>query len=174
MLPVNTYNAEILSGVTSRSKNTGTPQIVVQLSINYAAGNDGQWHPLPTPEQRRLYISLTDKAKQYAEPKLKSLGFNGDFNNPQFSETNVNVSISHEDFEGKTQEKIELADFSGGGEPEPADEGTVMNLNSWWKAKNAQAPVPPGKPSAPAPPATPPAKEPDGDYGPTSGDDVPF
>jgi hypothetical protein len=171
MLPVNTYNAEILSGVTSKSSK-GSPQLVVQLSIVYAAGNDGQWHPLPTPEQQRLYISLTDKAKQYAEPKLKALGFNGDFANPQFSESNVNVSISHEDYKGKTQEKIELADFSGGGEPDPADEGTVMNLNSWWKAKNAQAPVPPGKPSSP--PAAPTPPPPGEGYGPTSGDDVPF
>ena len=151
------YYAAIDSGTTTTAK-TGNPQIVIQLTITHQS-IAGTWKPVDH-EQRRMYISLTDDAWPYSEPKLNHLGFNGSFTKPQFEMKGVSVTCKHEDYKGQQKERWELADFGGGGELTQADEGTLRRLNAKWKATAAPAPAPTATPSSP--PSEP------------SGDDIPF
>ena len=73
MLDPGTYRGYLKSAVTSEAK-TGNAQIVLQFSIAHRwTGNE--WQQLG-PEDRRVYMSLTDAAWPYTSDKLKSLECN--------------------------------------------------------------------------------------------------
>ena len=170
----------------------GTPLISVTVTIghfNTGPADAPVWEALPVAYQRRVDLFLTDAAWPYTEPKLKALGFNGDFAAPEFSGDAVTTGIalvcSHKTRDGKTYEDWDLADWGGGGDAEPLDKATVQLMNARWKTNQTMQAPPAGQPvgiGAPAPapnPATVAAPEPDPTEPPPvepplGGEDIPF
>ena len=157
------------------SKTNKTPQMVMVFSVTHEATGEG-WKEIQQAD-RTIYWALTDKALPYAEEKLRFLGFNGDYGNPQFGEKSQGCSLrcKHEDYKGNTQERWDLAEWGGAG-AEKAGDDVIRLLNAQWKSHNGSQPKPAGKPKPPAPPAkTPVAQEvaPDGEPVP-KGDNIPF
>ena len=116
----------------------------------------GGWLPAPvSEEERRVYVSLSDGAWPYSERKLTSLGFNGDFDNPEFSEAiatdGVDLMCKVGEFKGKSQEKWELAGWAS--DIEPAAEDKVKRLNARWNATASKAQSPTPSPAKSQPPA---------------------
>lgn len=150
---VGTYAASIVSGVLGTSK-AGKPQVVVTIEVTHIA-NGENWAEI-APFQRRLFWSFSENAAEYTYKKLERVGFQGNFDTMTFSEHGVVVECRHETYENKVGDKWEL-EGSGGGEIQPADQKTIMDLNARWKNRHG-APKPTGKPAAPparaaAPPA---------------------
>lgn len=149
------YHGTIKKGVTSKSSK-GNPQMCITFDVTHAwVGAD--WDDIPKPFERTVFLSCTDAAWPYTEEKLDKLGFNGDFDNPAFTETEADLECKIETYEGKTKDKWDLA---GGGsfEPEPAPKDVTRQLGAKWKATRQPAAKPPaGRPKPPVKPATKPA-----------------
>ena len=77
----------------------------------------------------------------YTEKKLKQLGFGGDFAEPTFSPSaskdGVELSCRHEEYDGRTVERWDLA--RAGIEYEPAATDRLHRLNALWKASSKAA-----------------------------------
>lgn len=155
MTPEGDYSAVIVKGITTKAQ-TGNPQMAVLLHITHDASN-GEWRQLNEIIERNLYIALTDSAMPYAEQKLKTLGFNGDFGQPEFAIKAVAVICTHDDYQGKTRERWDLREWGEKPDAERADDDVVRQLNAKWKARqaNAQRNAPPAVDSAPSPPSSP-------------------
>lgn len=150
------YWGYLLRGVTSTAKS-GNPQIVVAFSVAHNSDGRGGWVELPQAQERSLYLSLTDNAWEYTEKKLKALGFNGDFANPDFAEETttkgVELICKHEpDQQNRPRERWELAKWGDGNQVEQAATDVLRTLNAKWKAKTAPAPSKPAPGTRPAPP----------------------
>ena len=84
-----------------------------------------------------------------------SLGFNGDFDNPEFAESiaveGIDLKCTVEEYQSKSREKWEFAGWASA--IEPAAEDKLKRLNARWNAtaSKAQSPVMP----VPAPPPSP-------------------
>jgi len=149
MTPVGTYYGPLVKAETTQA-GTGNPQIVVTFNVKLA-WHDNEWHPVDIGE-RRLFMSLTDKARSYTADKLKTLGFNGQFGLPRFSNEAMNEGVQlqcrHEMYAGTNRERWELADWNSGSQLLAAD--PLRSLDAWWESLRSQAAKPVGQPSAPA------------------------
>lgn len=143
------YQGNITASVFAAAKNTGSPQFVIECEVFTLDG---------TPSgTAKVYLSCSDKAWDYTEPKLKRLGFNGDFEKPEFSNgQGINLTCKHEEYQGKQQEKWDL----GGGMPQPAGADVTKTFAARWKSTNGAAPKPAGRPTPPPPPSAPAAPTP--------------
>lgn len=138
------YLGAAISGVLSKA-GTGSLQMIVTFSITQRAENS-EWVELGQPIERSMFLSLTDKAKQYTADKLAMLGFDGNCETPGFATGGHRLTCSHEKYQGKDRERWELTDYSGG-EPTQADADAIRQTNAWWKAVSARSPAgAPGKP----------------------------
>jgi len=148
MMSEGNYYGTIKKAVTSQSKN-GKPQICITFDVTHFA-NGGDWEPLSSNQERTVFLFLTDAAWEYTEKKLMGLGFNGDFDDPQFTEQNATLECTVELYEGKEREKW---DISGGGyEPERAPTDVIRTLNAKWRSRAgtpATTPKPNGRPESP-------------------------
>lgn len=154
--------------ITGESSTKKTPQVEIAFIVTHSASN-GAWVPLDKPEERTLFLSLSDNAWQYTEKKLDALGFNGDFGNPVFKpevySDGVEFLCDIEVYDGKSKERWELAKWSGSREATPAGADVVRRLNAMWKSSRNATGRPAGGPSAPpapkaalsVPPVPPPA-----------------
>lgn len=163
------YNEEGDWAVTSEAKS-GSLTIEIKFEIvHYWDGS--QWTPLPTPLERTLFLSLHDNALEYTTAKLKTLGFNGDFERPDFSDeaktagVDLNAETETDVNSGKERQRWDLARWGGTRNAEKASTDKLKRMNAIWKQQNGTPakPAPSGKPSAPpaapAPPPPPPAEE---------------
>jgi hypothetical protein len=158
-LEPNTYLGNLRSSVATESK-TGTPQIACEFEITHHALN-GEWVAI-IPQDRTLWLALSDAAWPYTKPKLEVLGFNGNFENPTCTKgEQVQLACKHEEYGGKMREKWDLAEW-GGVELAPMNKDKARLWSAKWKAETTQVAPPKGKPAPPARletvPATPPAK----------------
>jgi hypothetical protein len=161
MLPEKgTYFAELQSAVLGdkRMKADGTwsaPQMVFSFQITHISKN-GAWQALPGPFMRHVYSSLSEAAWPSTEQKLQALGFNGDFQNPDFSDKTKNEGVeltcTHQEYQGKTSDKWEFSNW-GTTEVKRASVDIVRQMNAKWKAKVG------AKPAAKAPQADGPRDE---------------
>lgn len=136
------YKAKI-EGATCSATSKGTPQMVVQLDIGGHKKN------------ANLYFS--DKAQEQSLKKLREIGFNGDFENPKFTDEEIEVTLRFEDYNGKPQERWELPWPAAA----PVDKSTMMSLGAMFKATASTPPPPPPPAIAPPPaPKAPPASAP--------------
>ena len=145
----------------------GTPYFFLTCEI--VAVRVGQEYIDIAPEERTVFIYLSDAAMQYSAPKLISIGFNGNFAAPDIGEdakTNgVMLENEPETFDGKLREKWQLY-TQRGIEHKPLDNAGNRRLNALYKNEIAKGPV------APAPTPTPAAVPADVPSGPM--DDPPF
>lgn len=151
--PAGLYHSTLKKGVTSKAKS-GNPQMCLTFEVTHSWNGEG-WDDMMRPIERSVFLSLTDAAWPYSEEKLTRLGFNGNFESPDFTETEADLECKIESYQGKDKEKWDLA---GGGsfEPEPAPKDVTRTLSAKWKAKGkpVTSPPPAGRPKAPArPPA---------------------
>lgn len=150
--------------------STGNPQVWIAIQVTHVA-KDGNYDVIH-PQDRKIYLSLTDAAMPYTAPKLKQLGFNGKFNDSiDFTEKAFGVEMKIEQYQGKPKEKWGLP--YGGGEERPVDQQTSMALEAKWKNLNRPVVKAPGKPQAPKPRAAP-APESEGGVPPPKDDDIPY
>ncbi len=131
------YEAVPESAMYDESK-TGNGQIIVTFAIG--------------EHKKKVYLSLTDAAWPYTEPKLVKLGFNGNFADPGI-DTNqpIMLNCKHDNYGGKWREKW---DFYGE-ERQPAQiaRDKAAALAARFKSGAAQqASKPAGRPTPPPQP----------------------
>lgn len=152
LAPGNYFGKLSDAGLESVGQN-GTPAFTMSFIITHVAEN-GAWTPI-TEVRRNIQLFMTDAAREYALADLRRLGFDGNFDAPKF-DTDVHegleISLWHEMYEGKTQEKLKIARLKQARERKPVNEDVKRTLQALYKSgapKAAPAPsAPPAAPSA--------------------------
>jgi hypothetical protein len=135
--PAGEYEAQRIVGAAPRSAQTGN----VGLEVTFEVGE----HQAP------VTFWLSEKAFERSQRELNRLGFNGDFENPQFSATGpFTLLLRHETYKGKLQPQWNLAGVTE--RPDPT-KLAIVSL----RLKAARAASPPPAPCVPTttPPASP-------------------
>ena len=146
-----------------------TPFVGISFQISHMAGQDGAWNPVAESNQREVKLFLSDGAWPYTKQKLDSLGFNGDFANPVFTETAATLTCKLND---KGYDEFDLYHEGGGSEYEPLDTNAVRTFTARYRSETQTATPPVGKP--PVAPANQPAPQPETRVDPITGEDIPF
>lgn len=144
-----TYYCAITGAECVQSKS-GNSQIEMKFQATHVQVGS-EWQELLSPETKSMFMALTDAAYPYTSQKLEILKFNGDFNNIQFEVEAIALKLSHQDYEGRSMERWELAEWFGGAR-EPAPEDEISKLNARWNTEHVQKPTAP-TPAAPAAPS---------------------
>jgi hypothetical protein len=154
--------AQLVSSVLGMSSKNKSPQVVLTWQVIGVAEN-GDWAAV-TPEEVRMYLSLSGGAAPITEAMLVSLGFNGDFANPQFgtqaTQDGIQIDAFLDTYQGKTSLKWRLP--STGGAVEPAPDSVVRQVQAQWNQRHrpiqrpAAQPVKTATPKPAARPAAPP------------------
>src|SRR4051812_513284 len=109
------YFGRPLKAVVAELGADKKPALVISFDIT-AVARDGAWVDLPNPEQRDVKMFLTVNAWPYTEAKLKTLGFNGDFAAPLFSEefnAGAELVCTNRVYNGKTFDDFDFPRSSG-------------------------------------------------------------
>ena len=136
-LAAGNYHGKVIGATTIEVGANKTPMMEVECSVAHIAG-DGAWVALPETGSRKLKLFLSPAAWPYSQKKLTFLGFNGEFEKPQFTGDAVDVGValtcSHKKSgDGtKTYEEWDLSDWGGGGAAQ-ASSDTMHLLNAQWK-----------------------------------------
>lgn len=142
LVPAGYYKGKLLSAVFTAPEGK-SPAMAIEFDLETC--------------KRTVFLYLSDNAWPYTEEKLRRLGFNGNFEAPEFTATECELACKHEEYEGKMKEKWDVA---GGFKAEPAPPDVAKQFGAKWRASTGAPPAKPaGKPSAPPPArsATPPA-----------------
>jgi hypothetical protein len=140
------YNGQCKE-IGPNTSSKGTPFIDITFDIMLVAAN-GAWDDLDPPLTRHLRIYLSDAAWSQSLDKLKTLGFNGDFQNPKITEEWVELECKHEEYNGRMGEKWELANWGGGADRKAPDENTLRVLSARYKTSVSANKKPTKKPPA--------------------------
>ena len=139
------------AGLESVGKNS-TPAFTMSFIITHVAEN-GAWAPV-TEVRRNIQMFMTDAAREYALADLRKLGFDGNFDSPKF-DTDVHegleLSLWHEMYEGKTQEKLKIARLKQAHERKPVAEDIKRTLSALYKGSAPKPAAPTAGPRVPAP-----------------------
>ncbi|MEM9066270.1 MAG: hypothetical protein AAGB51_12360 [Planctomycetota bacterium] len=131
------YYSAAVTGIEFGEASTGTEGIGVQFELL----NNGE----RTGASRKAFLWLSPNAKQYTIDKLKRIGFNGDIDNPAWSDEPIEVECRHEVYDGTDREKWDIA---GGGGVQPLTDDKRRRLKSSLRAEFGTSPA--AKPSATA------------------------
>ena len=143
LIPAGYYMGKPTGGRLTTTRG-GTPQFAVTFALEGG-------------ENRTVFMFATDKAWQYTEEKLLALGWNNDPDDMRFTTESIELSCKHEEYQGKTNEKWDVA--NGKKEWEPAPDDVKRSVMARWKASAGKA-----KPkTAPKPVREAPTLEDDGD-----------
>lgn len=143
LVPAGYYKGKLLSAVFTAPEGK-SPAMAMEFDLDTC--------------KRTVFLYLSDNAWPYTEEKLRRLGFNGNFETPEFTTTECELVCKHEEYEGKMKEKWDVA---GGFKPEPAPPDVAKQFGAKWRATVGAPPgKPAGKPSAPPPPAAQPSAPP--------------
>ena len=152
--PEGYYRANLVDAVLTEPKSGGALQFIMRFSLE-------------TGEEVKVYLYTTDAAWPWTTKKLEAMGFNGNFDAPEFTKgQDVELQCRQDSWEGKTREKWDIA---GGVTAAPPDKArqlaaryrstvTVPPTRPAGRPATPPAPPPPA-PKPPAPPA-PPAPQP--------------
>lgn len=147
------YFGQLREAATGEAQ-TGSLQIVLTFNITHRSEN-GEYKPV-TEDERRVFLSLHPNARNITQERLQGLGFNGDFENPRFTnvEDGVALRCKHDEYQGR---QVERWDVAGSAPVKRASADKMSELGAWWNA-SAGTSTPP---SAKAPPTAgpPPVKE---------------
>lgn len=142
------------AGLESVGKNS-TPAFTMSFIITHVAEN-GAWSPI-TEVRRNIQMFMTDAAREYALADLRKLGFDGSFDAPKFDadvHEGLELSLWHETYEGKIQEKVKIARLRQNHERKPVADDVKRTLAALYKGSAPKANVPPAPPRTPAPAPT--------------------
>lgn len=135
------------AGLEAVGQNS-TPAFTMNFTITHVAEN-GAWNPI-TEVNRSITLFMTDAAREYALADLRRLGFDGNFDAPKFDadvHEGLELSLWHETYEGKLQEKLKVARLKQARERKPVAEDIKRTLSALYRGG---APKPtPAAPSAP-------------------------
>ncbi len=154
------YYAERLGASMDTLNNANkTPLIRIYYSVTHVQEGT-EWQLLGKPVERSVSLFLTDKAWPFTQPKLESMGFNGDFDAPDFdSEPGTQLDLTHQVKDGKTYENWNLDGWGGQKEATPPPKDMLRKFKARWGTDTAASKKPSGSPSAP-PSKTEPESEP--------------
>lgn len=143
---MSTYHKDCrLLGATATASSKGTAGIALEFDV-------------PEVGRRTVVLWLSDNAWEHSEKKLLALGFNGSFENPEFTNAEaVELAATEEEYEGKTREKWDIA--PGGFTVTPAAPDVLRQLSARWRATHKTAT--PAKSAAPKAPGKAPSKAPE-------------
>ncbi len=153
LAPGSYFGKLIDAGLESVGKNS-TPAFGMLFAITHVAEN-GAWAAI-TEVRRNIQLFMTDAAREYALADLRKLGFDGNFDSPKF-DTDVHegleISLWHEVYEGKTQEKLKIARLKQTHERKPVADDVKRTLQALYKgsAPKPVVPAPAPSPRVPAP-----------------------
>ena len=170
------YSGQLLgvrTGILPSVKKT--PFIGINFKIINVAVN-GVWTSVQQIQEREVKLYLSDAAWSYTTEKLKPLGFNGDFENPAFTETAATLECTIN--EGG-YDNFDLYHEGGGNECDPLKTDIVKRFTAKYRSEQQNAATPGGSPSpaptspqpAPQPAYQGPPPEPESDI---QGEDIPF
>lgn len=151
MLQPGTYLGRMTECGQSESKEKKTPYFWIEFRIEYEAIN-GQWEPI-APTTRDINFYLSEKSWDISVANLKSIGWNGNLDAPQFNadvSTGISLECTHETYKDKPQERWALP--YTGRERAPLDRAAQRALQA--KLANEFKPRPAGGPVAPPPAAS--------------------
>ena len=93
-----------------------TPRLFLIYEITHVARN-GDWEDVRQTFRRTVSFWLSDKAYSQSLENLEAMGWNGEFREPEFTNPNVNENVNlectHEEYQGKPQERWSLLDYQG-------------------------------------------------------------
>lgn len=135
------YTGRVLTAKTTVARS-GNPQMEIECQLTNEDGTE-------TSVIVKAYLSLTENARaSFVDAKLAEMGFNGDFEQPQFGKEayeQIELTCEHDTYQGKTKEKWSL----GRGGAAPAGRDVLNRLNADWRSKNAPSRPPQGRPTPP-------------------------
>lgn len=159
-LPPNQYFGKMVNAALGAIGQNETPAMVLTMEITHAAFN-GEWQMIDvTKRDVQFYLTENAKARSFAD--LVSLGFNGDFDAPAFSDTEltegIELTVINEYYKDKLQDKISITKLKAGGrELKPVAVDLKRSLAAQFKtaagASARPSTPPPARPAA-APAAT--------------------
>ena len=158
LAPGNYFGKLADAGLDAVGKN-GTPAFTMNFTITHVAEN-GAWSPI-AEVSRSIALFMTDAAREYALGDLRRLGFDGNFDAPKFDadvHEGLELSLWHELYEGKTQEKLKIARLKQSHERKPVPDDIKRTLSALYKGS-----APKAAPSAPIVPPRVPAAAPSND-----------
>ncbi len=118
------YDADMVDALFLESQN-GTPYIQTQ------------WHIPKLEVTRSVRTYLSENALPISIKKLKSLGFEGDFENPTFAEHKTKLILSYEDYKGNSMERWDFANWGD----QAAGKSDAKRLNAIWKKEGGATPA---------------------------------
>jgi hypothetical protein len=140
------WMGELRLGTAESDK--GTPYFFIEGRITHMANGD-KTEEVPNPDQRTIFMYLSDKAYPYTVDKLDALGFNGDFGKPALAPEHMAgiwVTCKHETYDGKLKERFELP--GGGIEHKAVTADAIRKINAMYRARKQQS----GKSATPSTP----------------------
>lgn len=143
------------SGLGAIGQNS-TPAMVLTFELTHVAAG-GDWQPIEAT-RRDVQFYLTERAREFAFADLRKLGFNGDFENPAFSDQDLvnglELTVINEIYNNKAQDKVSIAKLSQKRERSPVAADVKRTLAAQWKTSGSAtarpAAPPPAAPRAPA------------------------
>lgn len=150
MIEPGEYTGTFVKVEFGKSENTGTPCMMTT------------WHIEEEDVDRTIYTYFTKNTMKHAMKKMESIGFNGDFENPEVSVEQTTLRCKEGiNQNGDAREEWEFASWGGGASLASADKKTIKELNAIYKKeiggsapkakKKKAAPAPASKTAAPAP-----------------------
>lgn len=149
LLPINTYFGKLVEACLGEIGQNGTPAMILTFELTHEAQN-GAWNAI-TEVRRDCNIWFSDKAREGSFADLRTLGFNGDFDAPRFSEdlyAGVELLIEHEMYQGKTNERLRIGKLKRGSNAKPVSADVKRTLAAQFKTAAGAA----ARPTTPPPP----------------------
>lgn len=138
------YQGTIEHAVLAQVGDKNTEFMKIFFTVTHMA-KGGEWYVMPETK-REIQICVNEKSWPIAEQKLKCLGFNGDFENPEFSVNPFVAQCAHEQIGDKTYERWDPYNWEQPREVKAAPQSLARTLTNRWKQNQPSAPT--GKPPA--------------------------
>lgn len=128
MTPEGIYTGTVLDARVAEFN--GKDKIVIKFKV--VSKHDGTL--IQPALDRTVYMALSDAALPFTEEKLEKMGFLGDFEKMEFSEScydsGVSLACKHREYSGKMNEEW---DVHCGRAPKAAGGDTIAKLSERWK-----------------------------------------
>lgn len=158
-LNAGTYLGRLSEASLVEIGKNNTPGMELQFELTHIA-DAGEWLPIQAVI-RASVIWLSEKAIDGGMRDLHALGFDGNFDAPRFAEdmySGVELILEHEMYEGKPQERLQIAKLRRSGGKKLTDASAKQRLAARFRSvatTSARPSIPPPPAPAPAAPAQP-------------------
>ena len=125
----------LLESATMVKARTGTMQMVITFEITHIENDE---FDKIDPFKRKIWLSCHDNSMAYTTDKLREMGFNGDFERPDFGDSakheGMKLTCVEHTYKGQTSPRWDLArkDFAASNAP---SERELKTLNAKYAAQ---------------------------------------